>query len=442
MLTRHSPRARPQALAALAGLVVLEALFFGLGRLGNLEQHVVEVIALALVAGIVYFLALFLLEHTGESSAAFWLILVGAIAFRLTLLPLVPTLSNDIYRYRFDGYVQHAGLNPYLVRPDEARFARPSGPPGESLPGHDIPTIYPPLAELVYRLAWPTLRSPAAFKLPFVAADILVLVLLAFWVRRTRASNVRLAIYAWNPLVVVEFAASGHNDSLALAAVVAATFLIIGRREVVSTFALAAAALAKVFPLVLFPLWLARTWRSRSWRQAAWSLLGAIGLAALCAWPYRAALGQLPATLADYQQRWRANNASLYALVVWATHVHRLAVGLGAGVVAGLALWVAGRQWEPARAAFLLFGAILLLSGNAMPWYFTWVVPFLAILPWGAATTAWLLLTVLQFLSYHVLIDYSALGIWHFRPLMLWLEYAPFFAWLVWVALRRQPWRA
>jgi alpha-1,6-mannosyltransferase len=442
MLTRPSLRARPQALAALAGLVLLEALFFGLGRLGNLEQRVVEVIALGLAAGIVYFLALFLFDHTPDSSAAFWLIVAGAIAFRLTLLPLVPTLSNDIYRYRFDGYVQHAGLNPYLVRPDEVRPAGPSGPPGHPLPGHDIPTLYPPLTELVLGLAWPALRSPQAFKLPFVFADLLLLGLLAFWVRRTRAPNVRLAIYAWNPLVVVEFAGGGHNDSLALAAVVAATFLIIGRREVVSTLALAAAALAKVFPLVLFPLWLAQAWRRRSWRVAALSLLAALGLAALCAWPYRAALTQLPVTLADYQLRWRDNNASLYTLIVWATRAPALAAGLGAGVVAGLALWVAGRPGEPARAALLLFGAILLLSPNAMPWYFTWVVPFLAILPWGAVTAAWLLLTVLQFLSYHVLIDYSALGIWHFRPLMLWLEYAPFYAWLVWAGLRRRPARA
>jgi alpha-1,6-mannosyltransferase len=429
MLTR-------QPLAALVGLALLEALFLGMACLGNLEQHVIETILLAFTAGIVYFLALYLLEHAPDRPVAFWLILGGALAFRLTLLPLTPTLSNDVYRYRFDGYVQHAGLNPYLVRPDEPRFAHFGGPPGHLIPGHDIPTIYPPLAELVNRLAWPALGSAAAFKLPFVLADILLLALLAFWVRRTRAANVRLAIYAWNPLVVVEFAASGHNDALALAAVVAAAFLIIGRREVMSTLALAAAALAKAFPVVLFPLWLAETARNRSWRRAGLGLLAAAGLAALCAWPYRAALGQVPATLADYQARWGGNNASLYALVLWASRTQALAAGLGAGVIAGLALWVAARRIEPARAAFLLFGTILLFSPNSFSWYFTWVVPFLAILPWSAATTAWLLITVLEFLSYHVLIDYRALGVWHFRPLMLWLEYAPFYAWLLWAGFR------
>ncbi len=420
-----------QPLVALVGWAALEALFFAIARLGNLEQHVIETIALALAAGIVYFLSLYLVEHTRDQSAAFWLILLGALAFRLTLLPLTPTLSDDVYRYRFDAYVQHAGLNPYLVRPNEPRFAHFSGPPGQAIPGQSIPTIYPPLAELVYRVAWPGLGSAAAFKLPFVLADILLLALLAFWTRRTRAENVRLAIYAWNPLVVMEFAASGHNDSLALVAVIAAAFLIIGRREVMSMLALAAAALAKAFPAVLFPLWLAETAGRRSWRRAGLALAAAIGLAVLCAWPYRAAWGRVPAILADYQTRWTGNNASLYALVLWASRTRELAAGLGAGVVAGLGLWAAARRLEPARVAFLLFGMILLFSPNAFPWYFTWVVPFLAILPWTAATTPWLLLTVLQFISYHVLIDYRALGLWHFRPLMLWLEYAPFYAWLV-----------
>jgi alpha-1,6-mannosyltransferase len=425
-----------QPRAALVSSALLEALFFGIARLGNLEQHVIETIAFALAAGIVYFLALYLLERAPDRSAAFWLILAGALAFRLTLLPLTPTLSDDTYRYRFDGYVQHAGLNPYLVRPDEPRFAHFSGPPGQPIPGQSIPTIYPPLTELVFRVVWPALHSAAAFKLPFVLTDILLLALLAFWVRRTRAANVRLAIYAWNPLVVMEFAASGHNDALALLAVVAAVFLIIGRREVMSTLALTAAALAKAFPAVLFPLWLAETARRRSWRRAGLGLAAAAGLAVLCAWPYRAAWGRVPASLADYQMRWTGNNSSLFALVLWASRARELAAGLSAGVIAGLALWAAARRIEPARGALLLFGAILLLAPNAFPWYFTWVVPFLAILPWNPATTAWLLLTVLQFISYHVLIDYRALGVWHFRPLMLWLEYAPFYAWLIWVWAR------
>jgi hypothetical protein len=100
--------------------------------------------------------------------------------------------------------------------------------------------------------------------------------------------------------------------------------------------------------------------------------------------------------------------------------------------VAGLALWAAARRLDAMRAAYLLFGAILMLAPNSFSWYFTWMVPLLVFFP----NPAWLLLTVLQFLSYHVLIDYQASGTWQFQPLFLWLTYGPFYACLLAGSLR------
>jgi hypothetical protein len=286
------------------------------------------------------------------------------------------------------------------------------------------------------------------FKLPSAAADLLILSLLAWWIRRTGGRSFQLAIYAWNPLVIVEFAASGHNDSLAILAVLAAVFVMSRGRWAVSTALLAAGALVKFFPAALFPLWLRRMQWPGSWR--AWrAVLAGAAVAVVCAWPYRAAWPAVLGHLAYFASRWHHNNASLYALLSWlagpaalqdpqvaippGTAFHDFAAGLGLGVVAGIALWAAARQLDPLRAAYLIFGAALLLAPNAFPWYFTWMVPLLVFFP----HPAWLLLTVLQFLSYHVLIDYQAFGIWRFQPQMLWLTYGPFYAWLAVALLRR-----
>lgn len=197
-----------------------------------------------------------------------------------------------------------------------------------------------------------------------------------------------------------------------------------------STLLLAAAALLKSFPIMLFPLWLRRAGWPRS--TVSWLNAGAAaGLTILCAWPYRSALAQLPDTMAYYASRWQGNNTSLYSVLVWFSGPPQLAQGLGVGVAAGLALWAAARRLEPARAAYLIFGAVLMLSPNAYSWYFTWIIPFLCFVP----NPAWLLLTILQFLSYHVLIDYQALGIWHWNREMLLLTYAPFYALLLWQKL-------
>jgi hypothetical protein len=279
------------------------------------------------------------------------------------------------------------------------------------------------------------LPGTVAFKLPVLLADLCVVGMLAAWIRATGGRNFTLAIYAWNPLVVVEFAASGHHDALAIAAVVAASILIIRGRGTLSTLLLAAGALFKLFPVVLFPIWLRRA----GWPRSLWSWVNAFAaavLAAVCAWPFRSALfgsqggfnfSQLLDNLTYYQSRWQNNNASLYALLSWCSGSTEVAAGIAAGVVAGLFIWAAARRVDSARAAYILFAAILLLSPNAFPWYFTWLVPFLVFFP----NPAWLLLTVLQFLSYHVLIDYQAGAGWHFRPFYLWLTYGPFYALLL-----------
>jgi type IV secretory pathway VirB2 component (pilin) len=423
--------ARAQTPLTAAALLLLGGAFAAMHRLGDLKLHVVETIALGLAAGAVYLLALFALEKSHDTSRAFWLILAGALTFRALLLPLEPTLSDDVHRYVWDARVQQAGFNPYALRPDAPELAHLRDASWPRIPGRDIPTIYPPLTQLLFRATYALLPHPLAFKLPTLLADLFLLGLLAGWIRRTGGRNFVLALYAWNPLVVVEFAASGHFDAPAVALLMAACFVIIRGRGTLSTLLLTAAALVKVFPAALLPLWLRRAgWprTARSWLNAA----AALALVAVCAWPFRDAWRQLPASLAYYESRWSHNNASLYSLLHSLAGSHELAAGVGVGVVAGLAAWAAARRIDSMRAAFLVVGAVLLLSPNAFPWYFTWIVPLLCFYP----SAAWLLLTVLQFLSYHVLIAFQASGAWRFEPFYLWLEYAPFFALLAWQLCR------
>ena len=70
-------------------------------------------------------------------------ILLGALPFRLTLFPLPPSLSTDLYRYRWDGHVQNAGWNPYAVAPTDPRLAPLRDPGWYVMPVPEIPTMYP-----------------------------------------------------------------------------------------------------------------------------------------------------------------------------------------------------------------------------------------------------------------------------------------------------------
>ncbi|HEV2417438.1 MAG TPA: glycosyltransferase 87 family protein, partial [Terriglobia bacterium] len=330
----------------------------------------------------------------------------------------------------WDGQIQLAGYNPYLVKPDTLALGARETPLGHPLSAHDMPNIYPPLAELAFRAGARFLPGNVAFKLPFFLADLLTVFLLAICLRSSPQRNFRLAIYAWNPLVVVEFAGTGHSDSLALAALVAA-LLIIRSRIGVSTILLAAAALLKVFPAALFPVWMRRWPRSgRSWA----AVFASAALAGLCFWPYRSAWAQIPSTLAFFSAHFQNNNASLFSVLRAFSGSADWASGIGVGIVVALALWTAARRLEPERAAYLIIGAILMLSPNAYSWYFTWIIPFLCFFP----NPAWILLTILQFLSYHTLIRYGILHEWRWSPLMISLTYVPSYAWLGWQMLARK----
>ena len=202
--------------------------------------------------------------------------------------------------------------------------------------------------------------------------------MLAGWIRSTGGRNYQVAIYAWNPLVVVEFASSGHNDALAIAGVVA-TLLIIRRVPAMSTLTLTAGALAKAFPATLLPLALFRAgWpgKLRGWLAAG----GCAALTAACVWPYRHGWREFLGMLKYYQFIFRNYHSSIYPVLLWLTGSHEIAAGVGEGVVVGLGLWLAVRRAEPTRAAFLLIGTVLLFAPNGYPWYFTWIVPLLVFL--------------------------------------------------------------
>ena len=432
MVGAAARRLAPQGVIALIAIVALEATFAAMARLGDLSVHIPEFMALALGAGVLYFIALYALEHTRDNRVVLWLVLLGALAFRLTMFPYPPSLSTDVHRYRWDGHVQNAGWNPYAVAPTDPRLAPLRDPGWYVMPAPEIPTMYPPLSELVFRATWRVLPGPVGFKLPFLLADLAIAAMLAGWIRSTGGRNYQVAIYAWNPLVVVEFASSGHNDALAIAAVVA-TLLIIRRFPAMSTLTLTAGALSKAFPVVLLPLALFRAgWprKLRGWLAAT----GCAVFAALCVWPFRAGWREFFQMLKYYQVVWRNYNSSIYPVLLWMSGSHEAAAGIGEGVVLGLALWLAARRADPTRAAFLLIGTVLLFAPNGYSWYFTWIVPLLCFYP----SAAWLLLTVLQFLSYKIFINYRALGVWEFDPFFQWMTYAPFYALLAWEMLRNK----
>ena len=403
----------------LAGLI--EACCCYLVSLGDLQRQIPQMWTGVFPAFLCYLLAAYLVLRPSASPGRPHLILGAALVFRLTLWWSPATLSDDIFRYVWDGRVQLADINPYLYAPSAPQVAHLRDALYHSVNHPDIPTIYPPLAQLFFRAICLLSATPAAFKLALLLCDWGLCLLLAHSLVRRGQDPRRVVLYAWHPLPLVEVAGSGHIDALGVLLLFTALYALHSQRWAAAVCALAGAFLVKLVPLALLPSF----WRRPragwlNFRQRSALLLFPI-LGLLAFWPFADAGEKLATGLLTYVQHWHFNAAaySLFRLALEPLHARWLCTALFALV----ALGVQFRYRDPYRAAFATLGAYVLLSPTVHPWYLLWVLPFLAFFP----SPAWLLLSGSIFLAYEVQIGYGSQGVWREKPWVLWAQYAPFY---------------
>ncbi len=299
-------------------------------------------------------------------------IAAGAILFRLTMLPAgLPAQSSwpekagalqadvagavvayerfllydhDIWRYLWDGHVAAHGVNPFQFAPNDPRLdAMTDAGDTASTDGRDVwsdirdnvnhplvPTIYPPLAQFVFRLAHAIAPgSVLVMKSLLTGFDLLAALLLALTLRRLNKRTTRVILYAWNPLVIKACAASGHVDAALVAALAATAYFFAGGRRRVAAISFGLAVLAKLTPVVLLPFVVKRT----GWRNAA--LIATVLLAGYA--PFISAGSNVFAGLLTFAREWQFN-AGPYALTEWLIGHFYHDPGMAARAVCGLVI--------------------------------------------------------------------------------------------------------
>jgi hypothetical protein len=346
----------------------------GLAAVPNLAEAPRVFLVLFGLAFAAYAGGLLALRALPDRPALAAALVVGGIC-RLALLPAAPTLSTDAYRYVWDARVAHAGISPYAyppVAPEVARLRDAAIYPRLNHP--TWVTIYPPAAQAfflaVYAVAPDSVR---ALKVALGIAEVVGIVLLLALLRALGLPRARVAIYAWNPLVLVEVWGSAHLDALTVPAVVAAVLAAVTHRHGLAAVLLAVGALVKLYPAALLPL-LVRSGGRRVLIPFAVTL--ALGYAPLVGMG-RDALGSLPRYLAE-----EYFNPGLVRSLVDVPAAPLLAM-------AGWIGWVAWRGASMVGGAVPTLGGLVVLSPNVFPWYALWLAPFLAVTPsvWWLAFT-------------------------------------------------------
>lgn len=325
------------------------------------------------IAGLVYLLAIRELFSTPKFSKRVLVIALGLSAVWHVLFLLKPAgLDDDIHRYVWDGRVQRLGYNPYVVVPANPAVANLHTVETRTLNHPDLPSPYPPGAQLFFRLITSIHESVFALKVAFVLCDFAIVFVLLYFLRRTQNAEHWVLAFAWNPLLATEVAGSGHVDILgALLLLISVAALWRSWRLLAAvTFALAIAV--KFLPVVLLPLY----WRRVRLRDAAFAAL-VFGLLYL---PFLEK-GRIPiGSLGTYVQSFRFNGPVFSALEGMATP--KIAAGLALLVGFVTALWLRRTSAESYSSAFALsMAASLIFAPVIYPWYLLWLLPFLRSVP-------------------------------------------------------------
>jgi alpha-1,6-mannosyltransferase len=440
----HSRRARCAALGLLSLVPYLYAL-----SLRDLRQHTVEFELAFFAAFALYALAVALTLRDDGPAPVRWLVVIFAlgIAFRAVLVFSEPRLSDDMYRYVWEGRIQANGFSPYLTPPDAPDLVHLRDQAIWPLINRKTyVTVYPPAAELIFAALWRIWPDSVRwFQIVMASADVLAGALLAVLLRALGQPVQRVLIYLWSPLVIFETAHSAHVDTLALPLLAGAWLMRVKGRDGWTGALLGAATALKLYPALLLPaLWRPRDDAGRS--RPAWlmPLTFVVTVGATYA-PYLArgtfALAYLPTYLAEI------GNMSLAYPIIQLTQalggrpewvVHGL-IAITQGLI-GLT-WIArpaADAKQALRRCLWPAGAYLLLTPLLHPWYLLWLVPLLALFlqpgnMWGLrfeALTGWFLFTGSVVLSYTFYIALKTV-VW-----TLPFEFIPLYAFLIPTAVR------
>jgi len=319
-----------------------------------------------------------LVRRTGPTVGQ---LVVGAVVFRLIALPMLPSLSDDGYRYLWDGVVRvEGGVSPYAFRPSDPRLAAlDDGVLLERMNSPGYYSVYPPASQAVFAAAAPA-HGAQGWRMSWWFLKLLLQIAegigIACLLRRLgpRAT----ALYAWSPLAVIEIAGQGHTEALVVAGL---GLVLVGGRLPLASLGATVAGLAKLYPFALLPF----AWRRDGAAGVAVSAALIAGLTALFWTPGAIAhagesLALFFGTLDEYAAPYRLLKAALYPLLAEsAGRAASVALSLGfAAVLAGVWLGDDGTRRTLTGAVLAVVLGVALTSTTLHPWYW---LPVLFILP-------------------------------------------------------------
>jgi hypothetical protein len=301
-----------------------------------------------------------------------------AVLIRLAALNPKAPLSDDLYRYAWDGRVQTHGIDPYRYPPAAPQlaalrvawlFPHPAacGPPVKvgcsRINRATVRTIYPPVAEAWFTVlaeVIPLSARDRGYEAAGMLVDLAVLAALLALLRDLGRDPRWAVLYAWGPLPVLESATDGHVDALGVLLLLGAVALSLRRRWAAAGAVVGLAFLVKLYPALVLPF-VGRL------RRAVPAFLAVAVLAYL---PHVATVGlRVIGYLPGYLQEEDYGTGSRFLLLDLLGLSGRPADAVAALVVVAAVGWLLWRRTPLVEAATTAFGVFFLVATPVQTWY-------------------------------------------------------------------------
>jgi alpha-1,6-mannosyltransferase len=212
--------------------------------------------------------------------------LAAAILCRFIFLFAYPELSDDFWRYLWDGRLLNRGINPYQFLPSDL-LGQPVFEQAnltqiyEYLNSPNYYSVYPPLTQVIFTIATFSFEDSVWASLVFlrlivISFDIGTIILLIKVLRLLKKPTYLALFYAFNPLVIIELTGNLHTEGTMIFFLVLALYFILKNQLNWSAVSFSMAVGAKLLPLMFMPLILHRLWFKKGFLYCA--IVGVLSL--------------------------------------------------------------------------------------------------------------------------------------------------------------------
>lgn len=400
----------PKQVVKYSLFLVCLAIYVWLGYFIERSQFTFLITGMAVLFAIYFF---WLRKGRGWSKYEIWFF---AILFRVVLLFSTPNLSDDYYRFVWDGNLLATGYNPIEYVPSqqpiagtaERNYLQHQVLPYLNSPGYY--SVYPPVNQLCFGMAaiitGNNLNANVfVLKVLLLLFEIVTITLLFKLLRWYKKRTTLAIIYALNPLVVIEVAGNIHFEGVMMAMLLFGFWCLVKQKWLLAGLGLALAVCTKLWPLMFLPFLI----RFLGWGRSIQIWMYTLAFCIVFFLPFLSEtfLQNFSSSLNLYFQKFEFN-ASAYYVLRWVGYeltgynlIRWVGPALAVTVLfAAAILWYRQKRTnlvEWMSNSFWLFFAFLFLSTIVHPWYLLPLVAFSVFVKWRFA----LVWSAMVFLSYY-----------------------------------------